>query len=86
MNIKTKFNIGDIIYYFNLNKINMSKIISITVIYKQNKSDLKSTNDEENIEKHIIYEIENQDRYYENELFSSVDDLLKSLKENFEEL
>ena len=83
MEIKTKFNLGDIFFYNDNSKIEQATVVSIetsSILYSHTKKDGEVFR----LEKHnVIYNLSSAPRkkwYEENQIFATRNELLDNLK------
>ena len=83
MEIKTKFNLGDIVFYIDNSKIEQATVVSIetlSILYSHTKKDGEVFR----LEKHnVIYNLSSAPRkkwYEENQIFATRNELLDNLK------
>lgn len=76
MEIKTKYNIGDEVYFIHNNKVNNSRIKSIEVTCISNYDALYPTEPKVVITYHVMI---NNTRYCEYDLFKTKEELINSL-------
>ena len=83
MEIKTKFNLGDIVFYIDNSKIEQATVLSIATssnLYSHTKKDGEVFR----LEKHnVIYNLSSAPRkkwYEENQIFATRNELLDNLK------
>jgi hypothetical protein len=83
MDIRTKFNLGDIVFYIDNGKIQQATVVSIettSILYSHTKKDGEVFR----LEKHnVIYNLSSAPRkkwYEENQIFATEEELLATLK------
>ena len=83
MDIRTKFNLGDIVFYIDNSKIEQATVVSIetsSILYSHTKKDGEVFR----LEKHnVIYNLSSAPRkkwYEENQIFATRNELLDNLK------
>ena len=81
MEVKIKFDVGDIVYYFNSNgKIQSGEIESISYMKSQSISALKDYTS-------LLYQLKNDTRTWsEDELYSNCDDIIYNIRKQFDQI
>jgi hypothetical protein len=78
MKIETKFNVGDIVYYL----VGRRKIVKAKIV----KIGITTYNDDKCNEVSIIYELEGNGKFKQDEIFKDFEDFKNTFQLKFEEL